>query len=146
MSDWTSLRQLDHTVATATQVVPISQAKSAAEDWNLLSTIVKDRVRSDRYRKYANVMMSRVLDIINDLLISSHFRDIGYPCFCLRVGKITDEDLPYDRTIAPYGLDGLLANRNCNSCRGAGRLSRDESRDDGRPQSCRGDSQKMATI
>lgn len=42
------------------------------------------------------------------------------PCRCLRVGRISDADLPYPRSIAPYGLDGWLADRDCRICGGTG--------------------------
>jgi D-inositol-3-phosphate glycosyltransferase len=41
-------------------------------------------------------------------------------CFCLRQGHITDEYLSYDRPIAPYGLEGYIADRDCKICAGTG--------------------------
>jgi hypothetical protein len=43
-------------------------------------------------------------------------------CACVREGRITDDALPYPRSIAPYGMDGYLADRDCPVCAGGGRV------------------------
>lgn len=43
-----------------------------------------------------------------------------YNCGCVRLGHVTDDDPVYPRPIAPYGLDGYIANRDCGHCNGTG--------------------------
>lgn len=46
-----------------------------------------------------------------------------YLCCCAVTGRITDDPMPYERTTAPYGLDGWLANQECRLCYGTGRVA-----------------------
>jgi len=43
-------------------------------------------------------------------------------CSCVVEGSIVSDNLPYMRPIEPYGMNGVVANRDCQLCGGTGRV------------------------
>lgn len=120
-------RALNHVVATAVQTMSKEDAERSKADWFQLARIANfipdEPLSKSRYELYGEVMRTRAVEIIIQEKNNIPDKISGFGlCSCLRYGKITDDEIPYNRAIAPYGLNGLLANRDCDLCQGAGRL------------------------
>lgn len=120
-------RSLNHVVATAVQTMSKEDAERSKADWFQLARIAKfipdEPLSKSRYELYGEVMRTRAVEIIIQEKNNIPDKISGFGlCSCLRYGKITDDEIPYNRTIAPCGLNGLLASRDCDLCRGTGKL------------------------